>query len=86
MGVFTTGVKAGRKRKAEGQTVLLSEATREGGSQPCLYSHILLKLNILRATFSLFTALTVVASTGKCLLGPRHHSNPLRHLHDMMLS
>lgn len=32
MGLFMTGLKAGCKRKAEGQTVLLSEATREGAS------------------------------------------------------
>lgn len=65
MGVFMTEVKAGHKRKAEGQTMLLLEAMREGGREPCSSSHIILiiPINLSGATFSLFTTLTVVSST-----------------------
>lgn len=75
----------GRMQKKGWRTNCASVWSHAGGSKLCFSSHILLKLNILGETFSLFT-LTVVASTGKCLLGPRHPSNPLRHLYDMVLS
>lgn len=77
-----TGVKAGHEGKAEGQTTCFPRLKLRGIEEASLVSppHMLLKLNVFETKFYLFTTLTVVAC--KCLLRPRHHSNP----YDMVLS
>lgn len=77
-----TGVKTGHEGKAEGQTACFPHLKPRATAEASLVfpPHTLLKLNVFETKFYLFTTLIVVAC--KCLLGPRHHSNP----YDMVLS